>query len=537
MADIFSGVANFVGSTLKQTITPDNVRDYTHASRLFVGDQYRLVPKSGFLFHMFIDISAQYSDPRNPNALTEIGLMVKSADLPRFSVETRTFNAYNRPNIVQNKLRYDPISVTFHDDSNNLIRNFWTNYLKHYYRDSDYSLNTYQIPHKYSQQQVSGFGYSPKQAIPFLRSIRLYSLHQKRFSEYILINPIIKSFRHGNHAQDKVGDTMQHEMIIEYESVLYNGGRTSLGNPRGFAMLHYDTMPSPITPAGGGARSIFGPGGLIDTGKDVLEDISSGNYGAALFKAARGINNARGMNLKKTAITELTNQFNRSIRESISTGQIVVPTVLGTSSIANTPFAGITLNNAVAALAGVVAIRETAVPKPLSTQRINDIRQSTASGFSAQLTNYNNSFPANPGVVVTAPVSSNLTLLNDQDNLKSTPTQGVVNTVNRQQNITNKIQSTSQSITQTTVELARSKSQESNATVALGLLNSKLTAAQALPDSNPNKQSQIEQITQSITQQQQIKNNATALVSEKNLLLSTLTQELQALRAEKDAIR
>lgn len=535
MADIFSDLANFAGNTLKQAITPDNLRDYTHASRLFVGDQYRLVPKNGFLFHLFIDVSPSFYDPQNPNAPREIGLMVKSADLPKFTVETKTLNAYNRPNIVQNKLRYEPINITFHDDSSNLIRNFWTSYLKYYYRDSDYQLSSYSLPHKYSQQQLTSFGYSPKQSAPFLKSIRLYSLHQKRFSEYILINPIIKSFRHSTHAQDKA-ETMQHEMTIEYESVLYNSGRTTIGNPLGFAELHYDLTPSPITAAGGGTRSIFGPGGLIDTGRDVLEDLSNGNFGSALFKAARGINTAKGMNLKKTAIAEITNEFNRSIRESTTSQRIIVPNFLGTSGVVNSPFSGIGTASAVAALAGVVAIRQTQTPEPLNSLRINDIRQSTASQYSSQLTTYNNSFPPNAGVTNSTSTASPLLLMNDQNTFDSTGNQGEINTVTRKQDLTNKINSTTELITQTSADLGRAKNQESNATTALSLLTLKLNAALALPDSNINKESLIETARQSIAQQQQIKIDATDLVSTKTSELDALTRQLQAMKAEKDAI-
>ena len=537
MADIFSDVVNFVGSTLKQTITPDNVKDYSHASKLFVGDQYRLVPKNGFLFHVFIDLNVPLADPANPNSNREIGLMVKSADLPKFTAETKTYNAYNRANIVQSKVKYDPVTIIFHDDSSNLIRNFWVSYFKHYYRDSDYTLNQYGLPYKYSPQSVTSFGFSPQQATPFIKCIRLYSLHQKRFSEYILINPIIRSFRHGNHAQDKI-DTMQHEMVVEYESVLYNGGRTTIGNPKGFAELHYDLSPSPITPNGGGPRSIFGPGGLIDTGKDVLEDISTGNYGLALFKAARGINNARGMDLKKTAISEITDQFNKSIKESITSQRIVVPNILGTSSIANAPFNGIAVNNAVAALAGIAALRETRVPSPLSTQRINDIRQSTIGSYPEQITNYTRPFPPNDNVV-TVPVSapSSLVLLNDQNVRDKVTVQGKVNNGIDVQSLDNKVESLTSTISDLTKDLAMSRSQVSNTTAALSLLNAKLNAAIALPITNPNRDLLIDSAQQSIIQQEQIRNNATQEVTEKSAKLQALTQELQAVRAERDAAR
>lgn len=523
MADIFSDVAGFLGEQVRQAITPDNVRDYTHASKLFVGDQYRLVPKNGFLFHMFIDIGAQYFDPQNPNSATEIGLMVKTADLPRFTVDTKTLNAYNRPNVVQNKLRYEPVTITFHDDSSNLIRNFWTNYLKYYYKDSNYALNTYGIPHKYAPEQIMEYGFTPQQSTPFLKAIRLYSLHQRRFSEYILVNPMIKSFRHGNHGQDKVGDTMQHEMVIEYEAVIYNSGRTSLGNPKGFALLHYDRTPSPISPAGGGPRSVFGPGGLIDTGRDVLDDISNGNYGSALFKAARGINAARGMNLRQRAVSEITGIVNRSIRESVATGGIAIPNVFGSSSVATAPYNGVPSSDSSPSLAGFLG------GSNLSSSQLS------AGDYSPSLSNFSTPFPSigeAGGFALFAAAT-----FAESTNTGTKSTQGTINSANKQQGINAKMQSITQSISSATTELGNAKNQVTNSTAALNLLNSKLNAAMALPDTNPNKQSLIDQSKQSIAQQQRIQNEASEIVTTKSAELDTLTQNLQALRAEKDASR
>jgi hypothetical protein len=449
--------------------------------------------------------------------------MVKTADLPRFTVDTKTLNAYNRPNVVQNKLRYDPVTITFHDDSSNLIRNFWTNYLKYYYKDSSYSLNAYSIPHKYSPDQIMEYGFTPQQSTPFLKAIRLYSLHQRRFSEYILVNPMIKSFRHGNHGQDKVGDTMQHEMVIEYEAVIYNSGRTSLGNPRGFAVLHYDRTPSPISSAGGGPRSVFGPGGLIDTGRDVLDDISNGNYGSALFKAARGINAARGMNLKNRAVSELTGIVNRSIRESVATGGIAIPNIFGSSSVATAPFNGAPSSSGCPLLAGFLC------GSNLSSSQLS------AGDYSPSSSNYSTPFPGlgeAGGFSLFAARS-----FSEPASTGTQSTQGVINSANKQQGMNAKMQSISQSISSTTEELGNARNQVSNSTAALNLLNSKLNAAMALPDTNPNKQTLIDQSKQSIGQQQQIQNQASDIVATKSAELDTLTQNLQALRAEKDASR
>jgi hypothetical protein len=151
-------------------------------------------------------------------------------------------------------------------------------------------------------------------------------LHQKRFSEYVLINPIIKSFAHGQH-QSGESSLMQHDMTIEYESVLYFYGSVSSNTVKGFANLHYDKTPSPLTVAGGGTRSILGPGGLLETTDDVIRDVYNGDYGSAIFKAGRGIQNAKNMDLKKAAIGELLGLGTSVLRGNNPTSSIYVPSM------------------------------------------------------------------------------------------------------------------------------------------------------------------------------------------------------------------
>ena len=346
MADIFSDILGFVGTAVNQALTGDNLRDYTHASKLFVGDNYKFAPKMGFLYHVAFDINREvadqnnetgerfvrsiaYPDLNNPHSNYELGMMVKSVGLPKFSIDTKNYNAYNRPNIVQSKIKYDPVQISFHDDSADVVRNFWYDYFNYYYRDSDYNESLYQVPHKYNQyRQATNWGYTPRDTtgIRYLNSIRLYSLHQKRFSEYVLINPVIKSFAHGQHTAGE-SSLMQHDMTIEYESVLYFYGSVSSNTVKGFAELHYDRTPSPLTVAGGGTQSIGGQGGLLETADDVIYDLQQGNFGSAIFKAARGIKNASNMNLKQAAIGELLGLGTSILRGNNPSSSIYVPSM------------------------------------------------------------------------------------------------------------------------------------------------------------------------------------------------------------------
>ena len=116
-------------------------------------------------------------------------------------------------------------------------------------------------------------------------------MQQKRFSEYTLINPVITGFNHGQHRSD-ASEPMTHEMTIGYEAVKYAEGYVIPGETvSGFGEIHYDKTPSPLTPAGGGTRSILGPGGVLDTADSVVRDLSEGNIGSAIVTAARAIEN------------------------------------------------------------------------------------------------------------------------------------------------------------------------------------------------------------------------------------------------------
>lgn len=320
---------------MKQIGTGDTIKDYSHASKLFVGDNYRLAPRQGFLFHVFVDLNPLVKRVGQLEQ-KELGMLAKQFDLPRFSIDTKTINSYNKPNVVQTKIKYDPINITFHDDSGDVVRGLWYDYYNYYYRDSDLGYQdasgtpntTYFQNTKYSKRDYNSWGYTPRQQIgsdtQFIKAIRLYSLSKKRFAEYTLINPTITSFRHGQHVAGS-SEPMQHEMTIQFETVLYAAGWASDLTLNGFADIHYDTAPSPLTPAGGGTRSIIGPGGLISQADSAVTALGDKNYAGAFFQAFRGYQNLKNTNLKVAAKNELTQLGMDVLRGNNPLNKLFVP--------------------------------------------------------------------------------------------------------------------------------------------------------------------------------------------------------------------
>jgi hypothetical protein len=317
-------MANILNTLLKQVMTGDTVKDWNHASQTFVANNYALAPKSSFLYHVYFDINSNAMIQNNvsdSNKKQELGMMVKQVSLPKFTVDTKSLNAYNREHLVQSKIHYDPVNITFHDDSSDVVRNFWFDYYAYYYRNSDQGGSTNLAPMNGIHQEMvnariyKDWGYTIRapagafNSAPYLNSIRIYSLYNKQFSEYTLVNPIIKSFQHGDHSSSATTETMSHQMTVEFETVFYAHGYVSAsssgsGTVMGFGDIHYDHRPSPLTPAGGGTKSILGPGGLIQSADEVIQDLQAGNIGAAVFKGTRAANTLQGSNLLGMAAIE-----------------------------------------------------------------------------------------------------------------------------------------------------------------------------------------------------------------------------------------
>lgn len=297
------------------------VSNWRHATRLFIDDTYRLSPRTKFLFYVQfeIDNTAHKAPAFTQKHSQEVGLLVKGTDLPKFTFETEVKNQYNRKKIVYKQINYDPINITLHDDSAGIVNALWAIYYGYYIADRHNPLTAYSETKWRAKGDVrTGFRYGMDNeiSVPFFKSVTIYTMSKRRFVGYTLVNPRIKSWNHGS-VDYSEGGTLESTMTLEYEAVKYSAGTCSFGNPKGFATLHYDTLPSPLTVAGGGVGNLIGEGGVLDGLEQVFGDIGSGaafdSVGGFLGTVVKGINTYKNLTslskdgLKKEAINILTN--------------------------------------------------------------------------------------------------------------------------------------------------------------------------------------------------------------------------------------
>lgn len=341
-----------INSFLKELLTGDNVRDYQHASRTFVDDNYALQPRYKYLFHVVFAFAPGVTQSSgfllNNLERGSLHLMVKSVDLPQFSIDVQDKNQYNRRRYTQHKVDYQPVTITFHDDQSDIIRKLWYSYFRFYYQDSEYPSRNGSLSKEYTIDDLYtdragtsvpwGLDRGPLNANgkKFFSDIRIYSMFQKKYVEHVLVNPIITEFRHDRHDY-AANEIMEHNMTIKYETVKYGEGFVNDDNPQNFALHHYDKTPSPLTPYGGGTNSVFRNGGLLDTANTAINDFANGNILGGIFNTARAVRNTKNMDVKRVVKDEVQQIGNDFLRGKNPLANTVFPQISGTS-IQTPPF-------------------------------------------------------------------------------------------------------------------------------------------------------------------------------------------------------
>lgn len=334
------------------------VRDYTHAAKTFLPNSYQNAPKLKFLFHTVFEINNSVLDIGSTN----LSVLVKSVKLPGFNIETQQMNQYNRKRINQTKIKYDPVTITFHDDCGDEISSLWYRYYTYYFQDGQnpqvefngkrgaapntqnagggtkaaanqviYNQRTQYVPS--TTGPFTGWGYTgqgvpltgnPNTKTPFFNNITVFGINRHNWISYTLINPVITAFQHDTYDYEQGNGIMANTMTIDYETVVYNrgnleGGAKSDNILKGFGdQAVYDKTVSPIQIPGANQK-ILGQGGLIDGVGGAIKDFTGTPAGilGAVKAAGTAYNTFKNAPVGSILKTEVTNVIQGQITKGL----------------------------------------------------------------------------------------------------------------------------------------------------------------------------------------------------------------------------
>jgi hypothetical protein len=251
------------------------LRDFRHADRLFIEDGFKHAPKQKFLYHItfFITDTGRRIIPELANYTNEVGILVKSADLPSYQAQVEVKNKYNRKKNIQTAVSYNEVSIDFHDDNYGVTTALLEAYFKYYFADSKNSISSgaygtrgipqSEIPDElldqaqgdtlYKGEEFNRFKFGMDNDTPnkpFFDRIEISQLSRRTYTKYTLVNPLITDWSHDTVDYSDTQGIMQNSISVAYETVLYERGSVEGGpdgDPVGFGTAqNYDQTPSPL---------------------------------------------------------------------------------------------------------------------------------------------------------------------------------------------------------------------------------------------------------------------------------------------------
>jgi len=231
----------------------EHLRDARHAHQIYTQSNFAFAPKVKHMYHVRFEPHSDVGNNSDSNTFRfqkELGILVKSADLPSFRASVENKQQYNRKKNVQTRLDYQDCRIAFHDDNTGVTRALLEDYYRYYFVDANKVTTgmdgAYEPRDKYFGR-VPNYGLNNDKKNPFFKYITIYQLSRRDWVAYTLVNPLLTSWDHGS-VQSDGSEFNENTISVAYEAVQYSNGTTSFEPPVGFAdaSTGYDVTPSPL---------------------------------------------------------------------------------------------------------------------------------------------------------------------------------------------------------------------------------------------------------------------------------------------------
>lgn len=249
---------NWFNSYLGNRDFNTHLRDARHAHNLFTEYGHIFSPKTKFLYHVVFEVTDDVSNFSNFRQFQkQIGVLVKTADLPGFRADIQNKQQYNRKKNMQTRLDYQDVNLVLHDDNLGATRAMLEEYYRFYFQDGNHSISSSTTttdgsfaPRDKYAARTPNYGLNNFYEKPFFKSIKIYQLSLQNWFSYTLVNPLLSAWNHGGVDSTDGSSFNENTISIAYESVLYDNGLIGENSePTNFTdpETGYDNEFSPLT--------------------------------------------------------------------------------------------------------------------------------------------------------------------------------------------------------------------------------------------------------------------------------------------------
>lgn len=185
------------------------------------GSKFTNVPKNNFLFY----VNFVMSDGETAN---KVGFVVQKVDRPSLNFTTETLNQYNKKRVVQTKVEYNPLNITFYDTIDNRARLLFQDYFRYYYGDGNKNSDmdwSYDITTSEFFNFPGGWGYLSSEDSPnssyFFTRIEIYEIYDKQYTRYDIVNPKITQLQNTDLDYTDTSGISEIVLSLIFEGIVY----------------------------------------------------------------------------------------------------------------------------------------------------------------------------------------------------------------------------------------------------------------------------------------------------------------------------
>lgn len=202
----------------------------------YASDLVKYAPKHRFIFKVQFVFNEPYANRIN----REFMYVVKNIDKPTVEFDYEEVNMYNFKTKILKSIRHQPLNMTFHDDIQNKVLDFFDAYRTAYSPVSKMTVDGAHVMEDYGMNfhdPASGLAYSSslgplesdqKNLLNHIRLVQVYG-HGSRENHFIFLNPKITTFDFDNvDHENSEGNALT--VSFDYDS-LYIENKITTGTP------------------------------------------------------------------------------------------------------------------------------------------------------------------------------------------------------------------------------------------------------------------------------------------------------------------